>query len=617
MSDATRLRCCRPLLGALLAAVLAPDARAQVQLDRYSAPVVPDDGVSLSRPIGIGKGRVAGLLALDYADDPLVLELESGLDDTETTSLVHSQVEAHGRIAYGLLDNLVLSLGLDAALVMAGDGYADPATGATLAPADGSGLGDARIGARYIALGDAESLTALGIEGVVTLPLARGTNSDQNLSGESSVTLQPRALGEIRPGRFRVTGNLGALVRENERMMGATLGDDLTFGLGAGMKLPGRLRRFELMLEMYGSTAFADIFARASTPLEALAGGRWKPTDRWLVSLAGGTGIQRGIGSPDLRAIASLGFVGVEDDDSDGDGVLQADDRCPAEAEDRDGVEDIDGCPDADDSDGDGVFDSSDACPRVPEDRDGWSDADGCLDADNDADGLADGTDRCPDQAEDLDGFEDDDGCPEGDNDADGTADATDACPAQAEDVDTFQDEDGCPDPDNDGDGVPDANDACALEPGSAEAKGCPAVQLSAGRIEIRERIEFQPESDVLAADSEAILQQMRALLEQHPEIRSVAIEGHTDSSGRAALNQSLSERRAARVVSWLVEHGVAPDRLTAWGCAASRPLADDATDDGRQRNRRVEAIVLDPAPESVPDRSACRQVPMRAAPPR
>ena len=104
---------------------------------------------------------------------------------------------------------------------------------------------------------------------------------------------------------------------------------------------------------------------------------------------------------------------------------------------------------------------------------------------------------------------------------------------------------------------------------------------------------------------------------EQHPEIRSVAIEGHTDSSGRAALNQSLSERRAARVVSWLVEHGVAPDRLTAWGCAASRPLADDATDDGRQRNRRVEAIVLDPAPESVPDRSACRQVPMRAAPPR
>ncbi|HTV18438.1 MAG TPA: hypothetical protein VMG12_07200 [Polyangiaceae bacterium] len=437
MAETSQRRRCLAGLGVLFAIAAATEARAQVALDRYAAPVVPDDGVSLSRPIGLGHRRLAGLLALDYANDPLVLELESGFDDTEATSLVHSQVAAHARIAYGLFDRLVLGVGLEAALVMAGDGYADPATGTTLAPADGSGLGDARIGARYVALGDAQSLAAFGIEGLVTLPLARGANSDQKLSGESGVTVQSRLLGELRPGRFRVTGNVGALVREDERMFEATLGDELSFGLGGAWVLPGELDRFELLLETYGSTAIRDPFASVTTPLEVLGGGRWKPTERWQVKLAGGMGVVRGIGSPDVRAIASLGFVGMEED-SDGDGVPEADDRCPSEPEDRDGIDDADGCPDPDDSDGDGVLDAVDACRTLAEDRDGFEDADGCPDVDNDGDGLSDGVDRCPNQVEDLNGIQDEDGCPDGDEPSDANPEnavlpSLDARPAQPE----------------------------------------------------------------------------------------------------------------------------------------------------------------------------------------
>jgi outer membrane protein OmpA-like peptidoglycan-associated protein len=85
--------------------------------------------------------------------------------------------------------------------------------------------------------------------------------------------------------------------------------------------------------------------------------------------------------------------------------------------------------PGAGDLDGDGVPDNVDKCPRVAEDRDGFQDDDGCPDADNDGDSIPDAQDKCPNEAEDKDGFEDDDGCPDPDNDKDGVIDASDKCP--------------------------------------------------------------------------------------------------------------------------------------------------------------------------------------------
>jgi nitrous oxidase accessory protein NosD len=98
------------------------------------------------------------------------------------------------------------------------------------------------------------------------------------------------------------------------------------------------------------------------------------------------------------------------------------------------------------DSDGDGVEDRNDMCPDKAEDRDGYEDRDGCPDFDNDFDGIYDRLDKCPNEAEDFDGYADSDGCPETDNDGDGVEDEEDSCPNTAETVNGYKDEDGCPD---------------------------------------------------------------------------------------------------------------------------------------------------------------------------
>jgi hypothetical protein len=88
----------------------------------------------------------------------------------------------------------------------------------------------------------------------------------------------------------------------------------------------------------------------------------------------------------------------------------------------------------------------SDLCPAEAEDVDGHQDEDGCPDLDNDSDALLDAADACPNEPEDLDGFEDEDGCPDPDNDQDRIPDTADSCRNNPETYNGLEDEDGCPD---------------------------------------------------------------------------------------------------------------------------------------------------------------------------
>lgn len=101
----------------------------------------------------------------------------------------------------------------------------------------------------------------------------------------------------------------------------------------------------------------------------------------------------------------------------------------------------------------------------------------------------------------------------------------------------------------------------------------------------------FAPGQATLRAEARANLARVVAFVQGAPEV-TVRIEGHTDSRGSANLNQALSQRRADAVRAALIEEGVDGERLTAVGMGADQPVADNATDEGRSRNRRVDVIV-------------------------
>ena len=109
--------------------------------------------------------------------------------------------------------------------------------------------------------------------------------------------------------------------------------------------------------------------------------------------------VRRGYGQVDIGLLAKDQVVSV-DGDRDNDGIVDSRDVCPDLAEDQDGFQDDDGCPDFD-NDNDGIQDGKDKCPSEPEDKDGFEDSDGCPDTDNDKDGVPDARDNCPDVAGD------------------------------------------------------------------------------------------------------------------------------------------------------------------------------------------------------------------------
>jgi OmpA-OmpF porin, OOP family len=109
--------------------------------------------------------------------------------------------------------------------------------------------------------------------------------------------------------------------------------------------------------------------------------------------------------------------------------------------------------------------------------------------------------------------------------------------------------------------------------------------------------VKFKTGSATILPESDVILDAVQKIMDEHPEIKKVRIEGHTDNRGGAAYNNGLSKRRAAAVVKWLTSHGIDKSRLTSQGFGFQRPIATNKTEEGRQENRRVELHIVDPPP--------------------
>lgn len=121
------------------------------------------------------------------------------------------------------------------------------------------------------------------------------------------------------------------------------------------------------------------------------------------------------------------------------------------------------------------------------------------------------------------------------------------------------------------------------------------AVEVKAEeKIVITQKIHFEFDRATIRPISYPILDDVASLLARNPQIAHVRIEGHTDWIGSDAYNQNLSQRRADSVRNYLIQKGIAPDRLIAVGFGETRPIADNNTVLGRAKNRRVEFTVLD-----------------------
>jgi outer membrane protein OmpA-like peptidoglycan-associated protein len=183
------------------------------------------------------------------------------------------------------------------------------------------------------------------------------------------------------------------------------------------------------------------------------------------------------------------------------------------------------------------------------------------------------------------------------DRDGDGVPDDEDLCPTQPGAAEL----DGCPD--DDGDGIPNREDKCPNQPGPAEHDGCPRgereplVEIASRRILLNDSITFDTGKDTIKSESFALLDQVVKLLTDHPEMKRVRVEGHTDNVGGAAYNKDLSARRAASVARYLIGKGVAQSRLVPVGYGFEQPIASNATALGRAKNRRVVFTILDEAP--------------------
>ena len=203
---------------------------------------------------------------------------------------------------------------------------------------------------------------------------------------------------------------------------------------------------------------------------------------------------------------------------------------------------------------------------------------------DTDKDGIPDKDDACPEVA----GLKEFNGCP--DTDGDGVPDKDDKCP----DVAGPAENGGCPWPDTDGDGVLDKDDLCPNEAGPESNNGCPEPNDDDQKRlnQYAKTILFDTGKASIKFESAEVLNQIINVLKKFPKSR-FRIEGYTDSTGKKAKNITLSQNRADAVKIYLIQGGIASDRLESIGYGPEKPIASNKTRKGRELNRRVEINLI------------------------
>ncbi len=490
-----------------------------------------------------GHGRSALGVVTTWGYRPLVVYAGDKVGD----SIVRNQIVANAGASFTLAERV--RLGFNVPLQLFVDGHTGYVGRTPYAPPSDLAVGDMRVSTDVRVLGDHgdEFVAALGAS--LWIP----SGSTASYSGDGNIRVGPRVQVAGDVGDFAYAARGGLLYRaRDEAFAEGAIGSELQGGASAGYRFLERKLLFGP--EVIASSVVSRSGSRAETlvPIEVLLGLHYA-VGAFRIGAGGGVGVTKGYGAPAGRGILSLQWA--------------PDVAAPAAA------------PPPKDSDKDGIDDAHDACPFAEGPKSDDPTANGCPPPkDTDKDGLSDDVDACPRLAGPKTEDPSTTGCP-----------PPPAAPPPAP----------CPDADRDKDGITNDADACPDTAGKPDAdpkkNGCPMAFVQNGRIEIAQMVRFKTDSaEILGKDSEDVLEAVAKVLADHPEIKQVRIEGHTDNKGPAERNRTLSAGRAAAVVKWLGAHGVAADRTTSAGFGPDKPLGPNDTEDGRTKNRRVEFHIVE-----------------------
>jgi len=526
----------------------ASAAHAQsLALNRLDPAPAGDRMFGVPSPYAAGHLTPHLMLLADYAHNPL--KLYSVPSDSDRGAIVANQLFLHLNASFSLWHRLNLDISVPLAVFQNGD---DPtAGGQTFSSPSSAQFGDLRFGLRVRLLGEYHDPFQLALGGYVWVPT--GAN-DSYVSSGAVRGLPQLILGGRVDERVVWSAAAGPQIQGASTFANVDQGTMFKWGAGLGFLLLDN-RHLQIGPEAYGAVTLRDV-QKHTTNAEVLLDVRYRIIDDLEVAAGAGPGLSSGVGTPDFRALLSLAYTPEQKQTP-----IVTPEAPPPPAADRDH---------------DGILDSDDACPDVK--------------------GIAD---QDPKK----------NGCPPPepvDTDGDGILDPDDACVA----VKGVHDEDlkknGCPPPvDTDGDGIFDPEDACPAEKGvrddDPKNNGCPKrVRVVQNEIVILEQVQFDTGKATIKSASAQLLDEVAEVLTQHPEMTKIEVQGHTDNRGSAALNKKLSQARADSVRKALVERGVAVERLVTKGYGPDKPIDENSTDEGRQRNRRVQFVILDKQPKET-----------------
>lgn len=586
-------------LAALLATSTASSAeQPSLALNRFDPASAGDRMFAVPSPFVAGSLTPHFMLVGDYAHNPLLVS--TAKTDQVVGAVVSSQFFIHLNATFALWNRLNVNINAPVALQQSGD---NPARGdqSFLSPSK-TQFGDLRVGLRLRIFGEYNDAFQAAIGGSLWLP----TGASNSFVSDGRIRGMPHLIVGGRTPSVVWSFMTGMEFRPTQQFASVSQGSMVKLGAGFGI-LAGDDNQFQIGPEINAALTLEDASARTSN-LEAMVNARYRVVRDFELGLGVGPGLSKGIGTPDVRAVAMLAYTPRQKEaakvvvtDRDRDGIFDLQDACP----DIPGPPNQDrtkhGCPPPPDTDRDTIIDPVDACPMEP----GFPNANpaehGCPLRDRDKDTILDPVDACPDVPGVTNADATKNGCPP-DGDGDGIVDAEDACPTVKGVASTNPKQNGCP-PDRDGDGILDDKDACPDEKGKANSdpkkNGCPnAVRVVNSEIIILEQVQFDTSKATIKPVSEQLLDEVAGVLKEHPELVRLEVQGHTDSAGGRAMNQRLSQDRAEAVREALIRRGIVDNRLTARGYGPDQPIGSNRTAEGRQANRRVQFKSLEVAPK-------------------